>query len=265
MNSDFKFISIIGTIFILGIGGLLFFNTPLKIESEIVTELYSLMGDNDFKCGGLENYNMTNYRYSKLSEEYKVCNVYTNDLVDKSDVIVLDQKGKKEYCKIDDIIFGFDTNEVFCTISRVSIEEVGEVYKRIYNFELTEYIDFEIDYATSCFYNNVDEHYYCGRNKEILIEVEPSMVVYRSIKNAIKKSDSIIIRDYYLYVRNNYCALDLNYEQRNYDCSALFLENENLEVDYSLMKKYGAIYEHVFKYNSDTDTYYWYTTDVYKN
>ena len=90
------------------------------------------------------------------------------------------------------------------------------------------------------------------------IGAEPQ--TYRTIKNASKKNDEIIIFDYFMKIVNNECFTTYDGNNKNNNCSNVF--NEDIKVDYDFLKKYGTLYKHTFK--ESNGSYYWVKSEPVK-
>ena len=78
-----------------------------------------------------------------------------------------------------------------------------------------------------------------------------------NIKDSFKKNDEIIIYDYFLKVINNECYTSYVKDSKNDKCTKALENNKN--VDYKFLKKYGTKYKHVFK--KDNNVYHWVSSE----
>lgn len=225
---------------------------PMSSNNKVVKELYGYVGSNDLGlCGGLVSYSDTEVKSEDLSDEVKFCLAYTN--IESKSMEVLDKDKSDDICKLSDKkIFATDNYEGdVCTLDKISKEKLEEKYKSMFGKSISEYIDFSLDGANICYYN--DGYYYCGLKKEYTYTYGAEPHTYRVIKDVYKKDDTIVIRDYFLNVIDNECFSSFTKRNEIESCSKNILGVD--DINYKFLRKNGVVYKHTFK-NSDNG-YYW--------
>ena len=199
---------------------------PVNANGKTVKELYSYVGNSDLeKCGGLVFYNDSKVDYNSLSNDTKICLAYTQV-----------KKEVKEEIKLDKDL-------------------VNENYKKIFGKEIDAYDKFQLDNITVCYLN--DDSYYCGLSEEYTYTIGAEPHTYRAIKDSFKKNNEIIIYDYFLKVINNECYTSYVKDSKNDKCTKALENNKN--VEYKFLKKYGTQYKHIFK--KDNNVYHWVSSE----
>lgn len=251
---------IVLAIIVITLGIILFIKKgiPLNSNSSVVTESYSYLGNNDLqKCGGLVTYSKDEVTNKNLSEETKICLAYNKVNKDDIEEVKIDKTKKGNICKLDDeLIFATDNYEdKICTLSKTNKDLVNENYKKIFGKEIDAYDKFQLDNITVCYLN--DDSYYCGLSEEYTYTIGAEPHTYRAIKDSFKKNDEIIIYDYFLKVINNECYTSYVKDSKNDKCTKALENNKN--VDYKFLKKYGTKYKHIFK--KDNNVYHWVSSE----
>lgn len=260
MKKNKKLICLIGIVLILLIIIIVLFfknGRPLSGKNKVVSELYSYVGKNDLeKCGGLIAYDKEKVNVDKLSKETKICLAYT--LIDDKEEVKLDKDKKNKTCTLDnEFVFATDNYEDdICTINKIKNADISSKYKNMFGEELKDPIDFQLDGANICYYDN--DNYYCGLSEQFTYTFGAEPHTYRAIKKAYKKGNKIIIYDYFLKTINDECYKYFTSDDKNDKCSKKLKDVK--EVDYSFLKKYGSLYKHVFQKNGDT--YKWVSSEI---
>lgn len=252
---------------ILGI--LIFRGKKVDAKSDLVKELYSYTGSNDLsRCNGLINYTDKKVDYDTLDTESKICLAYS--LLDgkKTDTLKIDTTKKNNNCSINEnVVFSADTDEFnMCTVTRVKISDIKEMYQKIYNKELSDYPEFHLDNQTVCYYS--DDNYYCGIYAgEIKITVGNEPQTYRSISKVLEKGSELVIYDRFVKIIGDKCYKYYTTEDINDKCTAnlkddTFKSDNDSKKQAKYLNKYGIEYKHVYEkvgYN-----YYWVSSEPLK-
>lgn len=234
----------------------LFKGQKLDVNSTLINNLYTYLGSNDLEeCNGLQVYGNKEINYDNLDNETKLCTAYR--LLDEKGINSNDYDGNEDkICTINnDIIFATNNYEDdVCTVEEISKENLNNTYKKIFGKDIDDNSEFLINYNTVC-YNN-DDTYYCGLAETYTKTFGSEPHTYRAIKEAYKKGDEIIIYDYFLKIINGECYSSYVDGVINNNCTNELPENEeNYNIDYDFLKKYGTLYKHTFKQSGDS--YYW--------
>ena len=231
---------------------------PVNANGKTVKELYSYVGNSDLeKCGGLVFYNDSKVDYNSLSNDTKICLAYTQVKKEVKEEIKLDKNKKGNICTLSKgLIFATDNYEdKICTLSKTNKDLVNENYKKIFGKEIDAYDKFQLDNITVCYLN--DDSYYCGLSEEYTYTIGAEPHTYRAIKDSFKKNNEIIIYDYFLKVINNECYTSYVKDSKNDKCTKALENNKN--VEYKFLKKYGTQYKHIFK--KDNNVYHWVSSE----
>lgn len=200
-------------------------------------------------------YSNEEVNYDVLDNETKLCTAYR--LLDEESKSSNDYEGNEENtCSINDnIVFATNNYEDdICTVEEVSKDELNNTYKQVFGNDISEDGEFLINYNTVC-YNNGD-YYYCGLAETYTKTFGAEPHTYRTIKDVYKKGDEIIIYDYFLKIVNGECYSSYVNGTTNNNCTNELPENEDdYNIDYDFLRKYGTLYKHTFKQSGDT--YYW--------
>lgn len=226
---------------------------PMSSNSKTIKELYSYVGSTDLGlCGGLVTYSESEVKNEDLSEEVKFCLAYTSISEDATTQVLTKEK-KNDICKLGkDKIFATDNYEDdICTLDKISKDKINEKYQSMFGKSINEYIDFSLDGANICYYN--EGNYYCGLKKEYTYTYGAEPHTYRVIKNSYKKDDTIVIYDYFLKVIDNECYSSFMERNEMKECSKNILGVD--KINYKFLRKNGITYKHTFKKN--TNGYYW--------
>ena len=231
---------------------------PLNTNGKVVKDLYSYVGNNNLeKCGGLVFYSDEEINYDKLSNETKLCLAYTKVNDEDKEELKVDKAKKGNTCSLkDSLVFATDNYEdKICTLSKTNKNLVNENYKKMFGKSIENYDKFQLDNITVCYLN--DDSYYCGLSEEYTYTIGAEPHTYRAIKDSFKKNDEIIIYDYFLKVINNECYTSYVKDSKNDKCTKALENNKN--VEYKFLKKYGTKYKHIFK--KDNNVYHWVSSE----
>ena len=234
----------------------------LDTNSTQINELYSYLGSNDLEvCNGLNIYSENEINYDKIDNNIRICNAYSLLDIDETSIVKIDKTKKNNTCSINENIkFATDNYEDdICTITKIESEKINEQYKKMYGKEIENYEQFQLNPTTICYYDE-EGYYYCGLSESFTYTIGAEPQTYRTIKKANKKDDEIIIFDYFMKVINNECFTTYDGDNKNNNCSNIF--NEDTNVDYDFLKKYGTLYKHTFK--ESNGSYYWVKSEPVK-
>lgn len=232
----------------------------LDTDSELVTELYTYIGNNDLQvCDGLVTYGEEKVGFDDIDNNLRICSAYSLLELDEGSTIKVDTTKKDNTCSIgNNIVFASDNYEDdICTITKISSDLVNEQYKKMYGKDIENYEQFQYNDTTVCYYE--DGYYYCGLSESYSLVVGGEPHTYRSIKKATLKNDELIIYDYFLRITNNECYMSYMGENINKDCSNVYSDNQ--DIDYRFLRKYGQLYKHTF--SKMNDSYYWVSSEPY--
>lgn len=233
----------------------------LDIESELIKELYTYVGNNDLQiCEGLALYDESEANYDTIKSATKICNAYSLISEDDLTVVKIDKSKKNNTCSIgENITFATDNYEDgICTISKIESEKVNEKYQSIYGKDIENYENFQLDNTTVCNYE--DGFYYCGLAENYTYSIGAEPHTFRSIAKASEDDGKVIIYDYFLKVVNDECYKSYNQDNKNNECSKNYSSNN--DVDFKFLKKYGTKYKHIFQ--KDGDKYHWVSSEPVK-
>ena len=245
----------------------LFQDKKLDITSKEVTELYKALGEVDInKCGGLITYIDKTITANDIDINNRLCRTYNslnddqiNTQVEKSSKI--NSNGIK-ICKIGEstTLATTNENETECEYQTIESSKLKESYQMIYGSEISEEDKFYISDKEICIKEG--EVYYCGNAENYNVSISPEFTIYRIIDKAIEKTTGeLIIYDYFLKISNNICySTNTNSEVK--ECSSE-IKNKDLTNDEAIkiVKKYGSIYKHTFKSDSNKN-HYWYKSEL---
>ena len=251
------FVAIVGLILYFTLNG-----KKLDTNSTQINELYSYLGSNDLEvCNGLSIYSEKEINYDNIDNNIRICNAYSLLDIDETSIVKIDKTKKNNTCSINENIkFATDNYEDdICTITKVESEKINEQYKKMYGKEIENYEQFQLNPTTICYYDE-EGYYYCGLSESFTYTIGAEPQTYRTIKKANKKDDEIIIFDYFMKVINNECFTTYDGDNKNNNCSNIF--NEDTNVDYDFLKKYGTLYKHTFK--ESNGSYYWIKSEPVK-
>ena len=252
-------------LFVVIVGIILYFTLngkKLDTNSTQINELYSYLGSNDLEvCNGLSIYSEKEINYDNIDNNIRICNAYSLLDIDETSIVKIDKTKKNNTCSINENIkFATDNYEDdICTITKVESEKINEQYKKMYGKEIENYEQFQLNPTTICYYDE-EGYYYCGLSESFTYTIGAEPQTYRTIKNASKKNDEIIIFDYFMKIVNNECFTTYDGNNKNNNCSNVF--NEDIKVDYDFLKKYGTLYKHTFK--ESNGSYYWVKSEPVK-
>lgn len=242
---------------------LIYHNThTLKTDSKEVLKLYDYLGSNDLEmCNGLIVYGEKKITSSDLENETKICLAYTLLGEDDSTSLKIDKSKKNNTCTMDgDIVFATDDyEEEVCTITKIDATKVNEKYKEMYGTEIENYIPFQMNNTTICFYSE-EGTYYCGLSETYTYTIGAEPHTYRSMSKVTKSGNELIIYDYILKIINDECYTSYTGSTKNDNCSKNYVASEDLS--YSFIKKYGTKYKHIYK--KDGKDYHWVSSEPVK-
>ena len=249
-------LAIIAILIIILIVVLVIRSRTLDPESELVTDIYTYLGNNDLEvCNGLATYAPDEVTYDDLENAMRICVAYSLLELDDSSMLKVDKTQKNNTCTVgesNNITFATDNYEDdICTLTKVSSEEVNTQYEKMYGQSIENYESFQYNETTICQYDS--GFYYCGLAEEYTATFGGEPHTYRTIKNVTENDDEIIIYDYFLKVVNNECLTSYTGTTTNNECTENYSEDE--EMSYSFLKRYGTLYKHTFKKSGDN--YYW--------
>lgn len=226
----------------------------LDTDSEIVTEAYSYIGNNDLEiCSGLVAYADEVVEYDDLDNATRICQAYSLLDLDESSMVRINKSERNNTCSVsDNIVFATDNYEdEICTLTRVSGDLLNEQYRTMYGRDIESYDEFFYNDTTMCRY--VDGFYYCGLAENYTTTFGGETHTYRTIKSASENGDELVIYDYFLKTINSDCYTSFVGTNTIDACSE---DYSNLEdMTYGFLKEYGTLYKHTFKRSNDT--YYW--------
>lgn len=226
----------------------------LKADDSLVQELYSYLGENDLQyCGGLTNYATEEVASKDLANDVKLCHAVAKVYLQDSEEVSLERYKKKDYCQIDEnTIFALDEDKETCSINKISKDIIKDEYHKIYGEDLKEEESVNINNQIICYPS--DDSYMCGRSVTFTVTIGSEPQTYRTINKVYKKKDEIIIYDYFLKIIKDECYLSYTSNSKDDNCTSEYQNNKN--IDYKFLKKYGSLYQHIYKMD-DTGNYYW--------
>ena len=238
-------------------------NNSLDSDSEVVTELYSYLGNNDLEvCNGLATYSEDLITYDDIENSMRICLAYSLLKLDDSSMLKVDKTKKNNTCTVgesNNITFATDNYEDdVCTLIKVSSDDVNTQYQKIYGKSIENYEKFQYNETTICEYDA--GFYYCGLAEKYTATFGGEPHTYRTIKKVTENKDEIIIYDYFLKVVNDECYPTYTGTTPNDTCGQNYNENE---ISYSFIKKYGTLYKHT--YQKDGDNYHWVSSENLKD
>ena len=234
----------------------LFKGQKLDANSTLINNLYNYLGSNDLEtCEGLQVYSNEEINYENLDNEIRLCTAYRlldSNLINKEEY----EETGEETCSINDNITyatdNYDSDK--CSVNVIKKEDLNNKYKEIFGNDIDEESEFSINYNTIC--HSDEDNYYCGLAKTYTKTFGSEPHTYRVIRDAYKKGDEVIIYDYFLKIVNGECYNSYVNGTTNNNCTnELPEEEEDYNIDYDFLKKYGTLYKHTFKQSGDT--YYW--------
>lgn len=237
---------------------LIFKGRSLDADSELVTELYTYLGNNDLEvCSGLATYAEYEITFDDIENSMRICSAYSLLELDDSSMLKVDKAQKNNTCSVgENITFATDNYEDdVCTLTKVSSDEINSKYKEMYGKDIESYDPFQYNETTICYYE--DGFYYCGLAEEYTATFGGEPHTFRTIRNVTQSDNEIIIYDYFLKVINNECYTSYVGSTLNDTCSEKY--DADAEMDYSFLKKYGTLYKHT--YQKSGDSYYWVSSE----
>lgn len=253
------FILAVVCIIIFVIFAFIFGDKNLDLNSNEVSSLYKYLGEVDiYHCGGLSTYSENTITKDDISDGNKLCMAYYNLNQDKVKKETIDSYGVNKndikICKVgENITLATNNDEDFCNYFSFSKNELNNSYNDIYGTEISNYNSFYISSSNSCYLEG--ETYYCGTSETFTYSLAEQATVYRLLNKAVQQlNGDIIIYDYFLKVTEDSCYDSSDSKVAMDKCSKA-LDSQN-EIDAEFVRKYGSIYKHTFKKNSNGD-YYW--------
>lgn len=231
-----------------------FKSKSLDPNSDLVTEIYTYIGNNDLEvCNGLATYADSEVNYDNIENSMRICLAYSLLELDDTAMLKIDKTQKNNTCSVgENLTFATDNYEdEICTLTKVSSDEINAQYEKMYGQTIENYETFQYNETTICQYE--DGFYYCGLAEKYTATIGSEPHTYRSIKNVTQSEDEIVIYDYFLRVVNNECYTSYTGDTLNDKCSENY--NEDDEMTYNFLKKYGTLYKHTYKKSGDN--YYW--------
>lgn len=234
----------------------IFKGKPIDSNSSMINDIYTYLGQNDLSyCNGLITYDSKKVDYDSVENSSRVCNAVAS-LYTKEDATLMqiDKSKKNNTCSLnEDVVFATDNyEEDMCSIYRIDKSKVKEKYKTIYGKELEKDEKFNLNNTTICY--PYEDYYYCGLSETFTVTVGVEPATYRSVKEAVEKNNKIIIYDYFIKIANDECFTTYTSDTKNSKCSSAYKNDQ--DVDYEYLKKYGTLYKHTYKKDSDGN-YYW--------
>ncbi|MBE6154198.1 MAG: hypothetical protein E7163_01305 [Firmicutes bacterium] len=260
LNKRVLYIAITIIIILISVMAFVFSDKKLDLESKQVNDLYKFLGEVDiYHCGGLITYQDKDISIKDINKENALCMAYYNHKLNSKDMVIENIKStdKNEHdikiCKIGDITF--TTEEDNCTYIKFNKRNLNIAYKNLYGEEIKDYTEFYISSKEACYLEG--EEYYCGNAETYTLSLVPESTIYRLIDKAVKKlNGDIVIYDYYLKASDSKCYTTNNKEKE--ECNKALNNNK---IDVKFIKKYGTLYKHTFKLDSNNN-HYWLKTEL---
>ena len=246
-------------VFLVAFMILLIIKNNNKVDNDLVNELYSYLGSNDLSyCEGLYAYGEGKIESKDVADQIKLCSAYLT-IQDKVGEKTLKAQSKSNICKYQKKKFATDNYEGdTCTLKKFAPSDIAPVLSQMYNVELQDYPDFNVDDNLICRY--IDKKYYCGLAETIVYSTMEEPKTYRVIKKTVQKDDYFYIYDLYLKIHDGKCYLNNTTAKSDAKCTEKYQKKQ--DVDVKLLKKYGQRYKHTFKLNTKTNKYYWVKSEV---
>lgn len=239
---------------------------PLDMESDEITQLYSYLGEVDVnRCGGLNQYTGEEVTYDTISNDHKLCMAYyqlAGDKIAKEQMDVTSTNDNDvSICEVGEgIRLVAEEKEDICHYQIIERSALSDAYQTIYGEEIPDDASFYINGTDACYLNG--DAYYCGEAETFVVSLSPEATIYRLMNKAVEKMNGdIVIEDYYLRISGNKCYSSNDSSDEISACSTALAENENVAIDSAFVQKYGALYEHTFKQDTN-DNYYWYSSNL---
>ena len=236
----------------------------LDLESEQITNLYSYLGDVN-RCGGLNQYTGEEVTYDALSNETKLCMSFYKlnaDIIQKESADVTTTNDSDiSVCEVGEgIRFAAEDGEDVCSYQVFAKDELVNSYKTIYGEDMPLDESFYINGNQACYLEG--DSYYCGDAETFVVSLAPEATIYRLLQKAVEKMNGdIVIYDYYLRISDNTCYSSNSSEGEISSCTEALEDNDNIEIDSTFVQEHAAVYEHIFKKDSDGN-YYWYSSNL---
>ena len=251
------FIFVIVTIILILLG--LNSKNKLDTEDKLVVNLNNLFNIEDLNnCNGLFNYTEDKVEYSDINNGIKLCIAYHKSNIKEFDTKTIKPEKGKDICKLDNMTFRVDEKTNECTYYKVAKSTIEKTYKNIFGKNIEDTKEFNIDNLNICYLK--DDNYYCGLSETFTYTIGSESTIYRVIKKAVEKGDNIIIYDYFLKIRDNKCYSNYTTTKELSKCSDKY---DGKNMNYKLMKKYGTLYKHTYKKDSNNN-YYWISSEPTK-
>ncbi len=228
----------------------------LETNDKLVTELHDYFSsDNLSNCEGLLNYNDGVVESKNTRSDLKLCFAFQKTALEPEKEITYKSSKKDDLCVEDEMTFRTEEGSNLCKVRIYSKEEVEKTYTKMYGENVgKEVTSFKLDGFNICFVK--DDKYYCGLSDEITYTVGSDIAIYRSIKKASERGDTIFIYDYFIKLVEEKCYTAYDEGEESIRCSKAYSKLKDKKMDYDFIKNYGTLYKHTFKKNQD-NTYYW--------
>ena len=232
----------------------------LDIESDKVVGLHNYFNSEKLSdCDGLFTYSDGLINYDKLSNETRLCIAYQKSNFKDIETGTIKKDKKNNTCTKEGMVFRLDNEQKECSYTKVSQSIVRETYKEIFGQDLETQEKFKIDNLNICYLK--DDYYYCGLSETFTYTLGNESVIYRVINKAVEKGDDIIIYDYFVKINDNKCYKNYTTSSINDKCSKKYEDQK--DINFKFIKKYGTAYKHIFRQN-DNKTYYWVSSEPIK-
>jgi hypothetical protein len=231
--------------------------TKIKVDSDEVSDIYSLVGSNDIEvCEGLITYADGKVSYDDIDEDVRICIAYSMLDSEETETLKIDKTKKNNNCSINNnITFATDDyDDDICTVTKIDASKINEQYKKVYGKEIESYDSFQLNSTTICNYDAGT--YYCGLAETFTYTIGGEPKVYRTIDEVKTKGDEYIIYDYFLEIVNDECYASFTTEEKDESCSNKYSASK---LTYKFIKANGTKYKHTFK--KDGDNYYWVSSE----
>ncbi len=261
-------IGVIGVLVIILILVILTGDKALDVNSKLIKDLYTYLGEADiYHCGGLNAYSGSKETKDSLDNSNLLCMAYykvdSKDVKEETEKVTGKNASDTKICKIgDSVTLTAKDDEKECSYKVIDKNKLNEAFKGLYGSDIKDYSEFYITYDEACYLEG--DSYYCGKAETFTFSLAKDSEVYRLIAKASKSlNDDIVITDYYLRVSDSKCYLTNGNDSLDNECSAALEKLDKSFINLSdedktdFIKKYGKMYKHTFKTENNKD-YYWY-------
>ena len=221
-----------------------------EIGESTIKELYSyLLNDNVLEYDGVHSIHyVLGTNLGSQNARYVQATIYQYIL--NYDEFNLETLTQEELAQVMD-------NTSNCTaLYKISLDAFLSAAKKVYGEEI-EFRSTDFDYSQNIKAKFINDYYYIYDNNNI---VEKNYIEFKDItRYALTENNTVIkIYDYYLK-----CDLEtkqcFNDEDRA-DLNASIVYSDNFDINNYL--NYLVTYEHSFKYNEETDSFYYYSSTI---